>query len=162
MAGGNAAQNNETGQPVSNTGDNRRNAGQFRPGDPRINRKGRPKSFDAWRALTIEILREPAIDPKTGQPIVIDGHIATNAEMIARSWLRDPKRQQALIETAFGKVPDRVEVSGRDGSAIEIKAFDYGAAIAHVAPRPVGDRETSREDQGDSDGPAVGQVNDGG
>jgi hypothetical protein len=90
----------------------------FVKGDPRINRKGRPKSFDAWRELTVEVLREPALD-KNGKQFIIDGHIATNAEMIARSWLKDPKRQQALIEAAFGKVPQAVEMTGKDGGAIE-------------------------------------------
>lgn len=82
----------------------------FKKGDPRINRKGRPKNFDTWRAMAVEILQEPAKD-KDGQPIIIDGHIATNAEMIARSWMKDPKRQQALIESAFGKVPDKLDVT---------------------------------------------------
>lgn len=143
-------------RPASNTGKNRHNAGQFKPGDPRINRKGRPKSFDEWRRLTIEILREPAIDARTGKHIVIDGHIATNAEMIARSWLRDSKRQQALIEAAFGHVPDRVELSGRGGEPIQVRAYDYDMAVAALAPRPVGDREAPSEDQGGSDGPPVG------
>jgi hypothetical protein len=97
----------------SNTGEEQGKTtkpGTFKKGDPRINRKGRPKSFDAWRALTIEVLQEPAKDAH-GQPIVIDGHIATNAEMLARTWLKDPKRQQALVEAAFGKVPQQIDLN---------------------------------------------------
>jgi hypothetical protein len=93
---------------ASVAGENRQSNGRFVKGDPRIWRKGRPRKFDQWRNLTIEVLREPARD-KNGEPIIIDGHIATNAEMIARSWLSDKKRQPDLIAAAFGKVPDRQE-----------------------------------------------------
>lgn len=104
----------------SNTGENRpKQKGQFSKGDPRINRKGRPKSFDAWRALTVAVLNEPAVG-KDGEPIIIDGHIATNAEMIARAWMRDPKRQQALVEAAFGKVPQALDITMPDRITIRM------------------------------------------
>ena len=94
----------------------------FVKGDPRINRKGRPKSFDAWRSLTVEVLREPAKD-KNGNEIIIDGHIATNAEMIARTWLKDPKRQEKLVEAAYGKVPDKLDVtSGGEKITVTLKS----------------------------------------
>ena len=100
---------------------NEQNLKPFEKGDPRCWRKGRPKAFDAWRSLTVEVLREPAKD-KNGNDIIIDGHVATNAEMIARSWLKDPKRQQALIDAAYGKVPDKVDVtSGGEKIVVTLK-----------------------------------------
>ena len=105
--------------------DPRDNLKPFKKGDPRINRKGRPKSFDAWRRLAMDVLNEPAKD-KNGDPIIIDGHIATNAEMIARSWLKEPKRQQALIEAAFGKVPQKFEMDAKDKIIVTIKNEDAG------------------------------------
>ena len=90
---------------------------RFKPGDPKINRKGRPKSFDAWRKLNVAILNEVAKD-KDGKPIIINGHIATNAEMIVRSKIRDSKHQSDVIEAAFGKVPQLVELTGRDGEGL--------------------------------------------
>jgi PBSX family phage terminase large subunit len=98
----------------------------FVKGDPRINRNGRPKKFDQWRSLLLELGEEPATKgtelikikiPKTdraGRPVVDENgntvfidHYATNAEMIARAWMRDPKNQKEFIENAFGKPPDQ-------------------------------------------------------
>lgn len=94
----------------SNTAQEQRIPGKpFTKGDVRINRKGRPKSFDKLRAFSVELLSEPAIGAD-GKPIVIDGHVATNLEMILRSWLKNPKLQQALLEIAFGKVTQDVDV----------------------------------------------------
>ena len=65
----------------------------FVKGDPRINRKGRPKSFDALRALAQEIAHEEAISD--GQPIIINGKIVTVTEAILRKWAasKDPRLQ---------------------------------------------------------------------
>ena len=97
----------------------------FKKNDPRINRKGRPKSFDALRALAQQIAHEAAL--KNGEPLVIEGHIITVTEAILRTWAqsKDPRLQQAFIEVAFGKVPQRQELSGPDGGAIIIDWGDY-------------------------------------
>ena len=93
----------------------------FVKGDPRINRKGRPKSFDALRELARQIAHEKA--KIKGETVVIDGHSVTVAEMIMRQWAqsKNPKLQQQFIEVAFGKVPNPVELSGGDGEALEIQ-----------------------------------------
>ena len=67
---------------VSNTDANRVPGGPFRKGDPRINRKGRPKSFDGLRSLAQEIAHEAA--KQGNQPVVIDGHVVTVTEAIMR------------------------------------------------------------------------------
>jgi len=118
-------------------------ATRLKPGDPRINRKGRPPTFDAWRALLQEIANEPAVTSKDGGgkrlvlikiPKVVDGkpvfeqdgitpvmvdHYATNAEMVARQIMSDPKRQVMFIEGAYGKVPQAVTVGNPDGSKLD-------------------------------------------
>jgi hypothetical protein len=90
----------------SNTDSNSPRPGQFRKGDPRINRKGRPRSFDALRELALMIAHE-----RTG--IVVDGHGVTVAEAILRQWAqsKNPHLQRAFIEIAFGKVPDKIHLS---------------------------------------------------
>lgn len=111
-----------TDETAVNTAENKPKKATGKPfvkGDPRINRKGRPRSFQAFRELSQEVLHEEATD-KDGKPIIINGHIATNAEMIVRSWLTDKKRQQALIEVAYGKVPAQVDITS---GGEKIKAY---------------------------------------
>ena len=87
----------------------------FTKGDPRINRKGRPKSFDALRELAQMIAHERA------GVISRDGHELTVAEAILRQWAqsKNPQLQRAFIEIAFGKVPDRTELTGADGESLQ-------------------------------------------
>ena len=91
-----------------------RKPGTFQSGDPRINRKGRPKSFDALRELAQQIAHEPT-------QIVVDGHKVTVAEAILRQWAqsKNPQLQRAFIEVAFGKVPDKLDLT-TDGEKITI------------------------------------------
>ena len=90
--------------------------------DPRINRKGRPKSFDALRSLAQEIAHEAA-KRGDGQPVVIDGHTVTVTEAIMRSWAvsKDPRLQQKFIEVAYGQVPSVTRLEGQDGGPMIIK-----------------------------------------
>ena len=95
----------------------------FVKGDVRINRKGRPKGFDGWRALCKQILNEVATN-KQGEPIIVDGHLVTNAEMIARIWASDRKLQQAIIEGAYGKVPQQVDLTVKKPVEFIVKYVD--------------------------------------
>lgn len=135
----------------SNTAPNtRRHGGKpFSKGDPRINRKGRPKSFDALRALALQIAHEAKL--KDGEPITIEGHVVTVVEDILRSWAtsRNPLLQKSFIEVAFGKVPDEVKLGNSDNKplALEIRGVDYRAAITNLAPRSMGDSPAPGEDE---------------
>jgi hypothetical protein len=91
----------------------------FKKNDPRINKKGRPKTFSALRDLAQSIAHEEVKDG-AGQPAVIDGHIVTKAELIMRTWAqsKDPRLQQAFIEVAYGKAAQQVEIAGKDGGPV--------------------------------------------
>lgn len=133
---------------ASNTGGNRK-PGTFRKGDPRINRKGRPKVFDELRGLSLQIAHEPAIG-KDGEPIVINGHKVTMIEARLRQWWqsKDPRLQIAAMEIAFGKVPDKHEVTFGDS--------DIDAAIEAGLAKLAAGRKA--EVAGESREPCCGDV----
>ena len=80
----------------------------------RINKKGRPKSFDQLRALFQDIASET---------IEIQGKKYTRAQAIGIAMSMDKKHMREFLEFAFGKVPDKVEGTG-EGGAILIKFID--------------------------------------
>ena len=86
-----------------------------------INRKGRPKSFDALRELAQQIAHE-TVKNKSGDPVVVEGHIATVTEVILRKWAAsgDPRLQMAFVEVAYGKEATKFQVGGPDGGPLDI------------------------------------------
>ena len=106
--GSNTARKHPEGRPFE------RGAGK----DPRINRKGRPKSFDQLRSLAQQIAHEVA--KAGGEPVIIDGHSVTVAEAIMRQWAqsKNPALQAKFVEVAFGRVPSVTRLEGQDGGPI--------------------------------------------
>ena len=85
---------------------NNENLKPFVKGDKRINRKGRPKSFDALRKLAQQIAAEELQST--------DGDTITRIEALLRvmSTSRNPADRKTFLEYAFGKPKDEVEHSG--------------------------------------------------
>jgi hypothetical protein len=93
--------------------------GGFAERKHQINKKGRPASFDALRALSQEIAHEVA-KTKDGQQVEIEGHRVTNAELILRLWAssQDFRKQQGFMEIAYGKVPQETRITGAEGKPL--------------------------------------------
>jgi hypothetical protein len=113
-------------------------------GGPRAPKRGnKPKDFDQWRKLVVKLMNEIAIDAKTGGPLMLKDangveHVATNAEMIARSWIQNPKRQRDATEAAFGKVPDQSEnfnINLDDLSDEQLEIIANGGSIRSAIAR---------------------------
>jgi len=94
---------------------NTENLKPFEKGDPRINRKGRPKTFDKLRALAISIASEDAgIKDREGNDTGM-----TNAEAALRSLMKTDTK--LFFEIAFGKPPAQIEVVGKKSKPLEIR-----------------------------------------
>jgi hypothetical protein len=79
----------------------------FVKGDPRINRKGRPKDFDAVRKLAQQLANEEA-KGAGGQLVVIDNEIQTNVTMVLRQLMKD--NPVAFLQYAYGKPKEELDV----------------------------------------------------
>lgn len=101
-------------------GSTQRKPGTFTKGDKRINRKGRPKNFDALRRLALSVAHRDAKDAD-GQPLVVDDQTVTVIEAILMQWAEsiEPTLQKSFVEIAFGKVPNVSEINATvDGPAV--------------------------------------------
>jgi hypothetical protein len=82
----------------------------FVKGDPRINRKGKPKTFKQLRELFISISQEP----------VKDGAAITRIEAMVRDMLKsdNPSDRALSLKYGWGNVPDEIE--SKSDSKIEL------------------------------------------
>jgi len=84
---------------------NNNNLKAFSKDDPRINRSGRPRNYDVVHQLAKELMYEP-VDIRS------DGKAMSRLESILREWFTsdDFRKQLAVIQYAFGKVPNKETV----------------------------------------------------
>jgi hypothetical protein len=76
----------------------------FQRGDERINRTGRPKTFDELRRTAEMIASEMVPGP--------DGKMISRGELLLRNWIKskNPILQRAFLEYWVGKPADRLEL----------------------------------------------------
>lgn len=109
-----------------------------------INKKGKPKTFDALRSLAVGMASEQAVD-KNGEPILLHGKPVTNAQLVLYQWLTDKKHQKDFIEVAFGKVPVAIDLSADVSGAIQVEYVNNPYPITDVPSESSGD--TSEPEQ---------------
>jgi len=96
----------------------------FTTGDRRINRRGRPRNFDAFRELCQKICHER---------VTVDGEVMTRLEVILRDWAgsKDAQKQIALVQYGYGK--PTLPCTGASSSCFGTGALDCGAAACATA-----------------------------
>ena len=108
----------------------RRGLKPFVPGDPRINRHGRPPGFDQIRKVALALSHEE-VTLENGQKMSV-------IEAILRSWLRskEPTLQIKFMEYAFGKVPDKLDTTGLENKTTLILeyAHDFDRKFWNLPP----------------------------
>lgn len=98
---------------------NPQNLKPFKKGDPRINRNGRPKNYDLLHEIALRLCAEPADLEDNPEGI-------TQIEAIMRDWLhsKNYQKQLAVIQYAFGKVPEQIEVEKKEPNRVIIEWGD--------------------------------------
>jgi len=83
-------------------------ANQFVKNDPRINRKGRPKSFDSLRKLAVQIAGEQAGETEL-----------TRVQLMLKAMAssKNPRDRELFLAYAYGKPKEQVDITS-DGKAI--------------------------------------------
>jgi hypothetical protein len=91
----------------------------FVKGDPRINRSGRPRSFDELRRTAQRIAAEPVIDAA--------GNSLTRIEQLLRQWARSkqPALQLASVAYCYGKPAEKIETTGFENKPVLILHYAH-------------------------------------
>lgn len=126
-----------TDEPV-NTVEKQYKKGQFKKGDGRINRKGRPKNFDMLRELAKSIAHVAASGHNAqGETITL-----TRAEMILLDWAtsKDIRKQELFMAYAYGKPKSEVDISGDAMNKVIVEYVNSKDTTASVTPKAGADK----------------------
>jgi endo-alpha-1,4-polygalactosaminidase (GH114 family) len=118
---------------------------QFKPGDKRINRNGKPKSFAALRKLMQEQAGEIALDAN-GNPITDkNGRPRTNAARFVEAWMKDRKQRKAFAEFAWGKPKEEIDINQKGDLKVIIEYADDKDNPAEITPGTDPDQDGTQE-----------------
>jgi hypothetical protein len=103
----------------------------FVRGDERINKKGKPKSFDQLRKLAVMVASE------------LDESGESRAIEILRDWARskDAKKQELFMHYAYGKPKDELDLNVKEPVTLRV-VYEEGK---HGSGQPDNAAETAPE-----------------
>jgi hypothetical protein len=118
------------------------NHGHFVKGDPRINRKGRPRTFEAFRKLAIKIAGEDA-----------DAEDVTRAVLMLREMSRskNPADRALFLAYAYGKPRDELDITsagekiGKDDTDTKLEILRKLDSIAAATGAESADNQPDAE-----------------
>jgi len=98
---------------------NNNNLKPFKKNDPRINRGGRPRNYDLIHEIASRLCAEPAGLEDNPEGI-------SQLEAIMREWLTSQNfhKQLAVIQYAYGKIPEKLEIEKKEPNNIIIEWTD--------------------------------------
>ena len=125
----------------------------FQKADPRINRAGRPKNYDLIHEIATRLCAEPADLEDNPEGI-------SQLEAIMREWLtsKNYHKQLAVIQYAFGKIPEQIEIQKKEPNRVIIDwgddpGYDYDEEEIEEErrrlrlPQPLADPEDEEESE---------------
>ena len=98
---------------------NQSNLKPFKKNDPRINRGGRPHTYDLIHEIATRLCAEPADLEDNPEGL-------SQLEAIMREWLTSKsfQKQLAVIQYAYGKIPEKLEIEKKEPNNIIIEWTD--------------------------------------
>lgn len=102
----------------------------FKKDDPvsmsRRNMNGRPKKSDELRKCLLDKLESVVLD-KDGKPLMRNGEPVTHLELMMEKMMKDPRSFKEILDRAYGKVKDEVEINGslsHTAASVDLAALD--------------------------------------
>ena len=113
---------------------NNENLKPFVKGDKRINRNGRPKSFDALRKLAVRIAGE-TIPGASGEDIT-----RIEAMLKVMSSSKNPADKALFLAYAYGKPKDEIDLKSDNTLRVIVEYADSDDNPPETPPLPVEDK----------------------
>lgn len=108
----------------------------FVKGDPRINRKGRPKSIGMLREMAKEIVNEEVEvkGPSKGRGVPRDTIKKTRLQVLMEDWASSPSfsKQRTILELGYGKLDAEIQDENQDMGPFLLPALAISPSFSEV------------------------------